>query len=351
MASRCGKFQTTIEMMVVPKVLEDQPNAQMKPESIKVLTGLTLADPTLYKKRGVEILLGARIFFQILGPRCTKLATGPTFQESALGWLVGGLVSTHIKPKATLAVVSVKVENHDERDDEHHDELDCLFKQFWNHDAVSATNSSSNECEDHFSKNTTVGSDGKFIVRIPMNGEPELLGLSYQQARRRLLSLERRLIMNPDLYEEYREFLREYLELGHMKLISPNDLAKVQYFIPHSCVIKAESTSTKLRVVFDASAKTSINRSLNDLQRCGPVIQRDLFDLLLDFRCHDKVVTADIAKMDRQINVHDDDTWMQFILWRAQTNEEIHAYRLTTVTYGEAASSFLACRALYQTTS
>ncbi|XP_058810942.1 uncharacterized protein LOC131675813 [Topomyia yanbarensis] len=340
MASRCGKFQTIIEMMVVPKVLEDQPNVQMKPESIEVPTGLTMADPTFYKKRGVEILLGVRIFFQILGPRCTKLATGPTFQESALGWLVGGLVSTHIKPKAALAVVSVKVENHDERDDEHHDELDYLFKQICNHDAVGAANSSSNECEDHFRKNTTVGSNGKFIVRIPMNGEPELLGLSYQQARRRLLSLERRLIMNPDLYEEYREFLREYLELGHMKLISPNDLTKVQYFIPHSCVIKAESTSTKLRVVFDASAKT-----------CGPVIQRDLFDLLLDFRCHDKVVTADIAKMYRQINVHDDDTWMQCILWRAQSNEEIQAYRLTTVTYGEAASSFLACRALYQTTS
>lgn len=103
-----------------------------------------------------------------------------------------------------------------------------------------------------------------------------------------------------------------------------------------------------MRVVFDASAKTSSGISLNDIQHCGPVIQRDLFDLLLDFRCHDKVVTADITKMYRQINIHEEDSWLQCILWRNAPTEEIRAYRLKTVTYGEAASFFLACRAFYE---
>ncbi|XP_058840965.1 uncharacterized protein LOC131696442 [Topomyia yanbarensis] len=133
-----------------------------------------------------------------------------------------------------------------------------------------------------------------------------------------------------------------------MEVVAPNDWQRIKYFIPHSCVVKPDSTSTKLRVVFDASAKTSNGYSLNDIQLSGSVIQRELFDLLLDFRCHDKVVTADIAKMYPQVNVHEDDSWFQCIVWRDNPSEAIQAYRLKTVTYGEAASSFLACRALHQ---
>ncbi|XP_055522535.1 uncharacterized protein LOC129716722 [Wyeomyia smithii] len=52
--------------------------------------------------------------------------------------------------------------------------------------------------------------------------------------------------------------------------------------------------------------------------------------------------------MYRQILVHDDDTWMQCIRYRFNKGEKIKTYRLKTVTYGEGASSFLACRALFQ---
>ncbi|XP_062703682.1 uncharacterized protein LOC134286125 [Aedes albopictus] len=136
--------------------------------------------------------------------------------------------------------------------------------------------------------------------------------------------------------------------MNHMEIVHSKDKSKVRYYIPHSCVIKPDSTSTKLRVVFDASAKTSSNISLNDIQHSGPVIQRELFDLLLDFRCHDKVATADVVKMYRQVNLHEEDSWFQCILWRNDPSEEIQVYRLKTVTYGEAASSFLACRALHE---
>lgn len=62
--------------------------------------------------------------------------------------------------------------------------------------------------------------------------------------------------------------------MGHMKPINTKEFHKVKYFIPHSCVTKLESTSTKLRVVFDASAKTDNGFSLNDIQIVGPTIQR-----------------------------------------------------------------------------
>ncbi|XP_052871162.1 uncharacterized protein LOC128276742, partial [Anopheles cruzii] len=133
-----------------------------------------------------------------------------------------------------------------------------------------------------------------------------------------------------------------------MTPIAPSDADRVIYVIPHSCVIKPESSTTKLRVVFDASAKSSTGVALNDLQVIGPVLQPDLLHIWLDFHLHTVVVTADIAKMYRQVWVSDEDTWTQCILWRDGKDHPIQAYRLRTVTYGEAASSYLACRALLE---
>ena len=41
------------------------------------------------------------------------------------------------------------------------------------------------------------------------------------------------------------------------------------------------SSTTKLRIVFDGSAKTTNGLSLNDILLVGPNIQQDLFSILL----------------------------------------------------------------------
>ncbi|XP_062557013.1 uncharacterized protein LOC134221855 [Armigeres subalbatus] len=343
--------------MVVPRLLGDQPSITLRKGSIRVPDDIELADPTFYKRQPVEILLGSRVFFQIIGPRSINLGNGPVFQESALGWLVGGLASLPKPRQVTVAVVEAKPEHKKtpaaekpEGYDDNELNLEKLFRHFWALEEVTSAEAtpylSANICEEHFRKNTTTGPDGKFTVRLPLKHEPQILGNSFEQARRRLLSLEKRLTHHPDIYEQYRDFLKEYLAMQHMEIVRPVDHAKVKYYIPHSCVIKPDST--KLRVVFDASAKTTSGISLNEIQHSGPVIQRELFELLLDFRCYDKVITADVAKMYRQVNVHEEDSWLQCILWRNHPSEEIQTYRLKTVTYGEAASSFLACRALHE---
>ncbi|XP_058828111.1 uncharacterized protein LOC131688004 [Topomyia yanbarensis] len=294
-----------------------------------------------------------------MAPRSINLGSGSIFQESALGWLVGGLASLQAPRQVTVAIVTAnpntikmpKVESIPEAND-NGENLEVLFRKFWTLEEVTSAEAkpchSVNICEDHFRKNTTIGPDGKFVVRLPLKREAQLLGNSFEQAKGRLLSLEKRLAYHPEIYEQYRAFLAEYLSMNHMEAVHPRDTSRIGYYIPHSCVIKPDSTSTKLRVVFDASAKTSTQLSLNDIQHSGPVIRRELFDLLLDFQSHDKVVTADIAKMYRQVNIHEEDSWLQCILWRESPSEEIQAYRLKTVTYREAVSSFLACRALHE---
>ncbi|XP_071580876.1 uncharacterized protein [Temnothorax nylanderi] len=118
------------------------------------------------------------------------------------------------------------------------------------------------------------------------------------------------------------------------------------FYMPHHAVIKESSHTTKVRVVFDASAKTSNGVSLNDILMTGPTIQNKLFSHLIRFRVYVVVITADIEKMYRQVLVHKDDRRYQKILWRR--DGEIKTLQSNTLTFGNTASPFLAIRAVVQ---
>ncbi|XP_047031145.1 uncharacterized protein LOC124638261 [Helicoverpa zea] len=119
------------------------------------------------------------------------------------------------------------------------------------------------------------------------------------------------------------------------------------YFLPHHCV-QRESTTTKLRVVFDAGAKTTSGKSLNDLQYIGPPLLNDLVTILLRFRQFAYVACADVEKLFRQVNIQSDQRQLQLIMWRDNKQDPIGIYRLNTVTYGTASAPYLAMRCLRQ---
>lgn len=100
--------------------------------------------------------------------------------------------------------------------------------------------------------------------------------------------------------------------------------------------------------MFNGSAATSSGMSLNDVMMTGPSLQQDISNILLRFRCHRYVLTADIKKMFRQIEVHEEDRQLQLILWRFSPEERVSTFRLNTVTYGTCSAPFLAARCLKQ---
>ncbi|XP_062704102.1 uncharacterized protein LOC134286501 [Aedes albopictus] len=161
------------------------------------------------------------------------------------------------------------------------------------------------------------------------------------------MGMERRFAANPELKAMYAEFIREYLELGHMKEVEQDAGEEVRrYFLPHHAVLKPDSTTTKLRVVFDASCQTSTGVSLNDALMVGSVVQDDLSSICLRFRTHRIAVNADIAKMYRMIRVQPQDYPLQSIKWRNDPSEPLRTYELTTVTYGTSSAPYLATKCL-----
>ena len=78
--------------------------------------------------------------------------------------------------------------------------------------------------------------------------------------------------------------------------------------LPHFPVIRPEKDTTKTRIVFDASA-TCEDISLNDVIHQGPKLQRDLFDVLLQFRRFPVAIVCDIAEMYLRIGIlHEEPT-------------------------------------------
>ncbi|XP_008181389.1 uncharacterized protein LOC103308916 [Acyrthosiphon pisum] len=200
---------------------------------------------------------------------------------------------------------------------------------------------------EHFKENTKRGTDGRFIVRLPLKPLVEELGDTLKLAITRFISVERRLMRDEKLQKEYTRFMEEYLELGHMEeVIDEDQIPKRSSYLPHHAVIKESSLTTKVRVVFDASAKSSTGLTLNDVLMCGPNVQEDVFSILARFRKHQYVLTSDIEKMFRQVAVAKTDWDLQRIVWRAKPSDPLRTFRLTTVTYGTTSASFLATQCL-----
>lgn len=163
------------------------------------------------------------------------------------------------------------------------------------------------ECEEFFQKTYQRDSNGRFIVGLPFKTDRQPLGQSRNRAIVRLNQLQNRFNRQEDFYMNYSAVIEEYKSLKHMQPIKQKENTGEIYYMPHHAVLKNCSTTTKLRVVFDASAKTTTGESLNEQLLVGPTLQQDLSSILMRWRSHKIILVADIAQMYRQIKVRDED--------------------------------------------
>lgn len=103
---------------------------------------------------------------------------------------------------------------------------------------------------------------------LPFNEKINQLGQTRDSAKKQFFALEKRLMANPELREQYIMFMREYLNNGHMVLAKENNEG---YYTPHHCVV----TAKKFRTVFNASHRSNSGISLNATQMVGEKLQPD----------------------------------------------------------------------------
>jgi len=337
-----SNYKSTFEFLVLPK-LTVIPLMYIDTSNMNVPKNIQLADPQYYKPQKIDIILGASVFFEVLGTdRIQPVKNGVFFQETHFGYIISGQVPS-AKNNPSTSIMSFVACTDMLR-------LEEKVSRFWQSEEISPEKSYSLEeklCRQHFDSTVRRQEDGRFTVCLPFRESVTKLGESLDIALRRFLALERKLNANESLKKDYVKFMEEYQSLGHMSPVDSYDTKK-HYFLPHHAVIKNDSATTKLRVVFDGTCRTTSNLSLNDVLLKGPVIQEELVTLLARFRTHKYVITADIKQMYRQVLIDEKHRDYQLILWRPSTNEKIQIYRLNTITYGTVPASFLATGCLYK---
>ena len=223
------------------------------------------------------------------------------------------------------------------------------IEKFWNIEEISSsdTNWSDEEkqCEIHFKKHVRRNDEGRYIVALPFKNENASFCDTRKSAYSRLIALQKKFDANPEFKKEYFKVMQEYIQLNHMSQETANRMTD-GFYLPHHAVLKDSSSTTELRVVVDASARSSNGHLLNNHLLVGPTIQDDLFSIMLRFRTHKYVITADIEKMYRQFLVREKDRKYQKILWFE--NNMIIEYIINTILFGEAPAPFLAIRCLHK---
>lgn len=327
---------------VLPQLAGQLPSDHIPHSSLKDLPNLQWADPNFYRSSQIDVLIGADILPSIiLGGFRPNICGTLIGQETIFGWILTGPISTIMSRSVSSFTTKISI-----NDSAH---LENLITKFWEVEdlPVKFPQESDAWCEENFTRTTKRDEQGRYMVTLPFRNPDHIdLGHSRSIALAQFLKNEGRLRKNEDLKEQYDSVIQEYLEMGHMHLVPPNGKS-ANYYLPHHAVFKPESTTTKVRVVFNASCPTSNGKSLNDMLHPGPVLQSDLTLQILRWRFFRYVFNADIAKMYRQIRVCPDHTPYQRILFR-DANGDIRDYELDTVTFGVTCAPFLAIRTLNQ---
>lgn len=300
-----------------------------------------LADPKFNEPNQVDLILGSEIFFKSMCEGQRRLSDDkPILQNTVFGWTIAGFIATLPFPPSNpslLASASTTPELHWMKSFWEIEDLPSSLQKRWSKEEA--------ECNKHFEETVKRTPDGRFVVRLPFAKDPKLLGSSYSLALTRLVSIEKKLSKSNSHQQAYECFMEEYAELNHMTLLKEKIPWSELNFLPHFYVENENSTTTPLRVVFDAAAKTSSGYSLNDTLMVGPALQPDLFSHLIRFRSYPIAIVADMSKMYRQILVDMQDRKYQCIIWR-DARKAIEIFMLNTVTYGTAPASFIAQRCL-----
>lgn len=349
-------FSQILSFLILDKITNNVPQTFQVAtvNDLKIPANILLADSNFMISREIDILLGAAVFYSLLLNDQIKLGINkPILTKTRVGWILAGpLPGFSNKVNQESCLVSTNSTNID---------IQRCMERLWEIESLPECTKpiltkEESFCETHFLNNVKRDSTGRFEVSLPMRDNViQFINQgqdNFDIAKKRFLGMEQKMSRDPDFERLYKCFMHEYELLNHMTRLKQNEINSTKHvinYLPHHAVLKESSKTTKLRVVFDASAKShKSNLSLNETLCVGPVIQDDLYSILLRFRKHNFVMKADITKMYRQININPDQKHLQRILWRENPNKDISHYTLNTVTYGTSSASFLAIRSLQQ---
>ena len=184
----------------------------------------------------------------------------------------------------------------------------------------------------------------QYSVKLPWRAGKFNLPENRKLAEGHLKGQLKRLRKTPELLEAYDEVIQKQKHDGIVEPAPKEPTGERITYIPHQAIIRENAETTKLRIVYDASAKlTKGSKSLNDCLHTGPSLTPLLYDVLLRSRMYPILLTGDIRQAFLQIKIDPTDRDVLRFLWLKDLNgpqEEIEELRFTCAIFGAGPSPY-----------
>ena len=319
-------------------MLTSVPNAHPEKQRQRFahLEGVWFSDVSQEDSLPIHAILGVRDYAHI---RTGKMIKGndnePMAEETILGWtLMGAIQDQKSNQQHSMANLMI------EQPRSVHDE----FKQLYDLDVLGIKDTGEDVFEE-FKDNISKDEDGRYSVKLPWKKGNFFLPNNKQMCQARLASQLKKLKKSPDDLKTYDDVIRQQMKDGIVEPVPETPDGKHVHYIPHHAVIRREAETTKLRIVYDCSAKEQkYDKSMNDCLHIGPPLQPLLYGILLRFRMYSVALLGDIQQAFLQIKVDKEDRDAMRFLWPkdvSKEDSEIQELRFTRVIFGSGPSPFL----------
>ena len=319
-------FSIDLNLLTVPLICSPLQGQAVKwaKENYPHLENLDLAEEYTDKSElEVSVLLGADDIWKVIKGEVRRGETpdSPTAINTELGWVLSGPVGN--MPKTKLSSVNLtathvlKVQSQTETVIKFEDNvLDQQVYKLWDLETIGIIDNDS--VHDEFLRNLKF-ENKRYSVSLPFRRHHDVLPDNFDLCVNRLDSLLKRLKKKPELFEEYDRVIKGQVKENIVEKFIPTpenpDTGKIHY-LSHHPFVRKDALTTKVRIVYDGSAKQSVNTpSLNNCLETGPLLVPMIFDILLRFRCYKIPLVADVPQAFHQICVNREDVDYLRFLW------------------------------------
>ncbi len=344
--------------------------------------GIQLADDipegSMARKVSINLLIGNDFYEDFMMPGKMELVPGLYMLETKLGSIITGRIPgsqfSHqspqpgsisfcqirrslVNPEASMLISCITQEPSEMEivpDVRNTEGRDPNLENLFNLDVLgiqeSGVTTDDDEVFKQFRESVIFTDSCRYAVKWPWKqvDSPPDLPDNYMLAMGRLNSLLKQKRDRPNFLRRYHDIIQDQLTKGIIEVVTKDiEEGSIKHYIPHHGVETPQKETTKLRIVFDASAKMrKSNLSLNECLFRGPVLLPDLCGLLLRLRLHKVGILSDVEKafLQVELQVHDRDVtrflWLKDPL-KPATKDNLIIFRFCRVPFGVITSPSL----------
>ena len=330
-ASISGDFSmgVTVSKVDKPELMTlENPKYEELMEKYTHLSGVHMDDNDTKPQLPIHLVLGASEYARVKTNTSPKIASPgqPVAEKTTLGWTIMSPGREH-EASTTFLTQSTSVD----------------FQQLSRLDILGLADSSANDQDvvySEFKEQLIRHPDGCYETGLPWKGYHLPLPTNKSGSLKRLQQLLKKL-ERTNTYDQYDAIIQEQREDGIVEP-APTEPKGTEFYIPHRAVVRENAETTKLRFVYDASARENANQpSLNDCLHPGPPLQNLLWNVLVRARFYPVLLTGDLQKAFLQVRMKEEERDALRFHWKFKGHSEIETLRFTRALFGLTSSPFL----------